>query len=210
MTTTTTRDAARPAAEWVTLSAEVRATLDTIAAHAASCGQLGCGHLGKSPSRAVRRAVILYAAEAIPGVTLNLDGEAPEVAAVLGVLRTSRHARPVYVRQGRGFATHTPGLPPIAPDPNRIRMTAERVATFSLLIRGWSANEVATHRARALETIKSHMGYLRRETDAHDSMSALLALRLAGRLADPAIVVAEVDDGEGTESTTDTEGTEGE
>jgi DNA-binding CsgD family transcriptional regulator len=149
--------------------------------HAASCGRLDCGHLGKSGSRAVRRAVILYVAEGA-GVPTDLDAEAPEVASVLGILRGVQYPRPVY--RGRKSEAQTPGqfaasiLPNVSDE--AITWTPQRVQVASLMWEGYSANEVAREVGRTLETVKSHMGYLRRLTGAHDIVSVLVAGAVAG------------------------------
>lgn len=175
------------------LSPEVRELLGDIRSHAAACGRLDCGHLGRGPQRAVRRAVILYVAEGM-GIVVDLARESAEVAAVLGVLRESQHGRTTYVRGttatgGRGYVPVAAGLTAVMPNPWGIRITPQRADVFTAMLSGRSANEVATAQHRALETVKSHAGYLRRETGAHDATSALLALVLAGRLSDRALTV---------------------
>ena len=170
------------------LSDETRALLADVTAHAAACGRLDCGHLGRSTSRAVRHGVFLYQAEGA-GCVLDLGRVSADVAAVIGVLRESRHARPTYVRQGRSYAQSVPGMTTVMPNPWLIRMTPQRREVFGALTLGYSANEVAAAQSRTVETVKSHMGYLRRETGAHDSHSALIALTMAGRLAHVAITV---------------------
>lgn len=169
--------------------AEFTTRLDTLREHAVSCGRLDCGHLGKSDSLAVRRAVILYVAEG-NGVTLDLSHETPEVAAVYGVLVAAGQARPVYTRRGRGYVAAAPGLALTLPDGETIRLTTQRIETFTAMLRGESATMIARARGRDIETIKSHAGYLRRETGAHDAVSALVAIVLAGRLTDRAMTVA--------------------
>jgi DNA-binding CsgD family transcriptional regulator len=176
--------------QMVQLSDEVRALLSDVQAHAAACGRLDCGHLGRSTSGAVRRAVYLYQCEGA-GMVLNLNRVSADVAAVLGVLRESRHARPTYVRAGRSYRAAVAGMTTVLPDPWGIKITPQRRDVFQALIAGKSATEVSREQHRALETVKSHMGYLRRLTGAHDSHSALIALVLAGRLADRAVTVPE-------------------
>lgn len=183
-----------------------RDRLDTVKAHAVSCGRLDCGHLGKSASLAVRRAVILYTAEG-SGLSVSLDGETPEVVAVLGVLRTAQHARPTYVRGtltsgNRGYVAAHPGAVIAWPNADGIKITPQRAEVFGYMVRGYSATDISSDPARMvgghpaprvgltvrnIETVKSHAGYLRRETGAHDAVSALLALVAAGKIADPAI-----------------------
>lgn len=158
--------------------------------HAASCGRLDCGHLAKSGSRAVRRATILYQAEGA-GYVPDLDAEAPEVVSFLALLRAAQHARPIYRRNLRsveGDARLVPlapneGLP--LPDLSGLTMTPERVEVFGLLWLGYSATDIGTYRDRpglthrSYQTVKSHAGWLRRLTGAHDATSALVALALA-------------------------------
>ena len=94
------------------------------------------------------------------------------------------------------------------PYPTQIKMTPQRVEVGNYLLRGFSATQISSDptrmvagqpaprhglTARTIETVKSHMGYLRRETRAHDITSACLSLHKAGRLSDPAIVWAEAD-----------------
>jgi DNA-binding NarL/FixJ family response regulator len=174
--------------QMIELSDEVRALLSDVQAHAAACGRLDCGHLGRSTSRAVRHAVFLYQAEGA-GAVLDLTRVSADVAAVVGVLRESRHARPTYVRQGRSYAQAVPGMTTVMPNPWGIRMTPQRTEVFTALLSGYSATEVSARQHRNIETVKSHMGYLRRETGAHDSHSALIALVLAGRLSHRAVTV---------------------
>lgn len=170
------------------LDETVREALPTIQAHAAACGRLDCGHLGRSTSLAIRRAVILYQAEGA-GIEVNLDRETPEVTAVVGVLRASQHARPVYVRAGRSYARTTPGMTQVLPDARAIRITQQRAEVFTAMLKGYSANQIAAAQHRALETVKSHSGWLRRLTGGHDATSCLIALVLAGKLSDPAMPV---------------------
>lgn len=153
-------------------------TVVDVRAHAAACGRLDCGHLARSTSRAVRRAVILYVAEGA-GYRVDLDTESPEVAAVLGILREAQHPRPHYVRAGSRYVRQSPNEI-VLPDVSRLRLTAERQIVFYYMWLGYSATEIAdtTHRAR--ETVRSHAGNLRRLTGAHDATSALVALALAG------------------------------
>lgn len=183
------------------------ARLDTLRGHAVTCGKLDCGHLYKSDSQAVRRAVILYTAEnSGQGFVLDLSHETPETVAVLGVLRTAKHGHPVYSKTGArgGMVAHTAGITTIWPDASRIRMTPERVSVFGYLLAGYSATQISSDpnrvtagkanprkglTARALATVVSHAGYLRRETDAHDAVSALLCLVKAGKLTDKGIGV---------------------
>jgi DNA-binding NarL/FixJ family response regulator len=138
----------------------------------------------------VRHAVFLYQAEGA-GCEVHLDAVSPDVAAVVGVLRQSQHARPTYVRQGRSYAQAVAGMTTVMPNPWGIRMTPQRTEVFRALTLGHSATEVSALQHRNIETVKSHMGYLRRETGAHDSHSALIALIMAGRLSHSAIVVPE-------------------
>lgn len=166
----------------------IQQQLEDVRAHAAACGRLDCGHLGKSTQQAVRRAVILYQAEGA-GIEINVEHETPEVTAVLGVLRTSQHARPVYVRNGRSYARTTPGMTQVLPDANAINITPQRYEVFTAMLGGYSANQIAASQHRSLETVKSHAGWLRRLTGGHDSTSCLIALVLAGKLADRAMPV---------------------
>lgn len=152
-----------------------------LTAHAASCGRLDCGHLYRSDSRAVRRAVLLYLAEGA-GYAVDLDREAPEVAAVLGTLRTVGHPRPLYVRDGSRYARTTPATAVPLPDVTGLRLTPERVDVYRLLWQGCSTGEAAALSGRSRETVRSHAGNLRRLTGAHDAPSALVALALAGAL----------------------------
>lgn len=179
------------------LDESVREALPTIQAHAAACGRLDCGHLGRSTSLAVRRAVILYQAEGA-GIDIDLDGEAPEVAAVVGVLRDSQHARPMYIRAGRSYARTVPGMTQVLPDARAIKITQQRLEVFTAMLKGYSANQIATAQHRALETVKSHSGWLRRLTGGHDATSCLIALVLAGKLSDQAMPVEIEDDEEAT------------
>lgn len=181
-----------------TLSPEVAALLSDVRGHAAACGRLDCGHLGKSTSQAVRRAVFLYQAEGA-GLTVDLDRVSSDVAAVVGVLRESNHGRTVYVRGtlasgNRGYVATTPGLATVLPNAAGIKMTPQRVEVFTEMLYGYSANQIATRTHRSLETVKSHAGYLRRLTGAHDATSALIALVLAGELHDRAITVPATED----------------
>lgn len=161
---------------------------DELVQHAATCGRLDCGHLYRSDSQAVRRATLLYLAEN-QGVEFDLDDESPEVAAVLGVLRASEHAVPVYTRGtnaagNRGYVrpnTVAAVLP--LPDVSALRLTPERREVYAAAWQGLSASEIAEEQMRARETVKSHMGNLRRKTGAHDAPSALVALVLAGEIA---------------------------
>jgi DNA-binding NarL/FixJ family response regulator len=147
--------------------------------HAATCGKLDCGHLGKSNSQAVRRAVIIYVAEGA-GLEVDLDLEAPEVAAVVGILRGVSYPRPVY--RGRKTEAQTPGqfAASILPDVTKMQWTPQRTMVAKLMWEGYSANQVAKEVGRTLETIKSHMGYLRRLSGAHDIVSVLVAGALEG------------------------------
>lgn len=154
--------------------------------HAAECGRLDCGHLYRSDSLAVRRATLLYLAEC-NGLPVDLDAEAPETAAVLGMLRESEHPTPVYRRGtlasgGRGYVRSAPGTLITLPDASGIRLTPERREVFALAWLGHSASEIAELTSRSRETVRSHMGNLRRMTGAHDAPSALLALVLVGAL----------------------------
>lgn len=161
-------------------------TIDTdIRAHAAACGRLDCGHLSRSSSLAVRRAVILYIAEGA-GYTVRLRNESPEVAAVLGILRQAEHPRPVYVRGtntngNAGYVRSTPNEV-LLPDASGLTITPERATVFALAWQGLSATEISIVSLRARETVKSHMGNLRRMTGAHDATSALVALVLANKI----------------------------
>lgn len=153
-----------------------------IRAHAASCGRLDCGHLARSTDLATRRAVLLYVA-AGAGYEVDLDQEAETVGQVYALLSDVQHPRPTYVRAGSTFVRTTPNEVPL-PDGHSITMTRERQEVFGLMWQGYSASEIAAATGRARETVRSHAGYLRRETGAHDATSALVALVLAGRLAD--------------------------
>lgn len=193
-TTTTTT------APMTVLDPEVAERLSDIREHAAACGRLDCGHLSRSTSRATRRAVILYTAEGA-GITINLDAETPEVAAIVGVLRESQHSRPVYVRQGRTYARALNGAT-VLPDAHSIRLTPERTIVFTAMLKGMSASEISADQGRARATVQSHAGWLRRLTGAHDATSALVALVIAHRLSDRAMTpppLPEDDDDTGTD-----------
>jgi DNA-binding NarL/FixJ family response regulator len=176
-----------PSATLSVLDPEVADRLTDIRAHAAECGRLDCGHLARSTSRAVRRAVILYTAEGA-GITVDLSHETPEVSAVLGVLRESGHARPVFVRNGRRYEQSRAGMV-VLPNAAGIRITPERLAVFTAMLSGMSASEVARAQGRARATVQSHAGYLRRLTGGHDATSCLVALVLAHKLSDRAMPV---------------------
>ena len=172
------------------LDPEVAERLTDTRAHAAECGRIDCGHLSRSSSLAVRRACILYVAEGAE-ITVTLDHESAEVAAVVGVLRESGHARPVYVRQGRSYARAQNGAT-VLPDARAIRLTPERTEVFSHMLRGHSASEIARSTGRARATVQSHAGWLRRLTGGHDATSCLVALVLLHRLSDRAMVAPEL------------------
>lgn len=176
-----------------TLTDETRALLTDVEAHAAACGRLDCGHLGRSTSQAVRRAVFLYQAEGA-GLILDLDRVSADVAAVVGVLRTSQHGRTTYTRGttasgGRGYVPIAAGLVAVLPNADGIKITPQRRDVFTDMLYGHSATQIAARTHRTLETVKSHAGYLRRLTGAHDAHSALIALVLAGKLHDRALTV---------------------
>lgn len=174
------------------LTDEQRERLGDIRAHAAECGRLDCGHLARSTSQAVRRAVILYTAEAA-GITVGLDEESAEVTAILGVLRESGHARPTFVRSGRRNVQSRPGLV-VMPNAAGIRITPERHAVFTAMLKGESASQISRSQGRARATVQSHAGWLRRLTGGHDATSCLIALVIAGKLADRAMPVPSVEE----------------
>lgn len=197
MTTPTTTPATMAA-----LDDDARQRLTDVRQHAAECGRLDCGHLARSVNMATRRAVILYTGEAA-GLTVLLDNEPAEVAAIVGVLRDSGHARPTYVRGtlptgNRGMVRAQAGMT-VLPNAAGIKITNERREVFTFMLRGYSASQISsdltampprvglTPRARA--TVQSHAGYLRRLTGGHDATSCLIALVLAGKLSDPSLVV---------------------
>lgn len=181
-----------------TLAPETLAAIESVQGHAAACGRLDCGHLGRSTSQAVRRAVFLYQAEGT-GLTVDLNRVSADVAAVLGVLRTSQHGRTTYTRGtlatgNRGYVPVAPGLTAVLPNADGIKITHQRREVFTDMLYGYSATQVAERTHRTLETVKSHAGYLRRLTGAHDATSALIALVLAGKLSDRALTVPATDE----------------
>lgn len=174
--------------QMIELSEDVRALLSDVQAHAAACGRLDCGHLGRSTSRAVRHAVFLYQCEGA-GLTLDLERVSADVAAVIGVLRESRHARPTYVQSGRRHEQATPGMTTVMPNPWSLRLTPQRLAVIADLLVGHSATEVSERQHRNIETVKSHMGWIRRDTGAHATTDALIALLSARRVSHRAVSV---------------------
>lgn len=156
----------------------------SVAEHAATCGVLDCGHLYRGPSDTVRRAVLVYIAQA-NGVAIDLDLEAPAVAGVVGSLRAAGQTAPTYVRgvNAAGNAGYVrTAATTVLPDVTGFRMTPERRAVFTAMWQGYSLTTIAAAQGRTVATVKSHAGNLRRLNGAHDAPSALVALVLAGQI----------------------------
>lgn len=173
---------------------EMDAVVARVEAHAAECGRTDCGHLYRGHDDAVRRATILFLAEE-NGLDVDLDLEPAAVAALVGVLRSSRTVRTVYRRPGvrtpRPSATREVAD---LPDMSALRMTPERIEVYTLMVQGVALVRIAERLNKNIETIKSHAGNLRRGAPlgairrgdavaaAHDAPSALLALVIQGSI----------------------------
>jgi len=128
--------------------------------------------------------VLVYVAQS-NGVVIDLDREAPAVAAVVGTLRAAGAEAPVYVRgtteNGTRGYVRTAATAPL-PNVEGFRMTPERRAVYSAMWQGYSLTTIATVTGRSVDTVKSHAGNLRRLNGAHDAPSALVALVVAGMI----------------------------
>lgn len=194
MTTTTTT---APTLSVVEFDAEVQERIASVAAHAAACGKLECGHTARSTDPDARRAVFLYSASAVmpEAVADALASERPAVAAMYGELQKAGVYAPRYVKRTTAGGQNTYALQggeawmpqTTLANGQPIPVTDERATVWGAMIRGESLTSIARNYPssrggeRSVETVKSHAGWLRRRCAAHDSTSALIALIAAGR-----------------------------
>jgi DNA-binding NarL/FixJ family response regulator len=142
-------------------------------AHAAACGDYHCGHLSRSSSTAVKRAVFLYAAECSTVGSLVRRSEAPEVLAALALLREGAECARILAAATGALAAEVAALTAAAAP---TRLSPEVLAVMDLVTEGLSYPEIADRRGIATETVRSHVKRAMRSTATHTAVDAAVAL----------------------------------
>lgn len=129
-----------------------------------------CGHLSRSSSRTVKRALFLYLAEVEGLGYLGGRSEGAEVLAVLNLMRTGAECADILdVAEGNlpaGVTTVEVAVTPITPD---------QAEVLNLVTLGYSYPEIAAETGRATETVRSLVKGAMRRTLTHTAIDAAVA-----------------------------------
>lgn len=135
-------------------------------------GHYHCGHVTRSSSRPVKRALFLFLAESEGLGYLGTRTEAAEVLAVLALMRQGAHCAEVLAAGG---AAATALIEASVTDRQR-DCTPEQVEVLRLVAEGFSYPEIAAETGRATETVRSLVKAAMRNTCTHTAVDAAVTL----------------------------------
>lgn len=144
-------------------------------AHASACYEYTCGHITRSPYRAVKRALFLHLAEVAGLGSLAVRSEAPEALAALALMAAGAECREVLMAATDAEVAAAEAAAPATPiDP--ASLSAEVLGVMALVCEGWSYPEIAAERGIAVETVRSHAKRAMRATASHNVVEAAVDL----------------------------------
>ena len=148
---------------------------------AVSCseGRYDCGHLARSSSRAVKRALFLYLAEVEGLGYLGSRTEAAEVLAALALLRQGAECADILAAGGEAAATL---MAQVTPDMHDRDCTPQQIEVLGFVAQGFSYPEIAAATNRATETVRSLVKAAMRNTNTHNAFDAAVAVAAEGLL----------------------------
>lgn len=143
--------------------------MPTAAANATGCGRYDCGHVGRSDSRALKRAAFLYLAE-VDGQGDLCGREGADVLAALALMREG-HPCEFVAQHYSGERTRRP-MPSPRPEVTTPVLTPQQSEVLALASEGWAIPEIAEMTNRATETVRSLLAMCRRNTATHSTLDA--------------------------------------
>lgn len=156
----------------------VTVTARSQVAQAVTCEDYTCGHITRSPYRAVKRALFLFHAEAHEAVgSLVRASEAPEVVAALALMRAGAECAAV-IEAGTLSEGEAVTLAASMPDPSTL--SPQVLAVMALVCEGLSYPEIADEVSSATETVRSHVKRAMRATGTHNAVEAAVSLVAEG------------------------------
>lgn len=157
-------------------------TVLTTSPVALSCaeGRYDCGHLSRSSSRPVKRALFLHLAEVEGHGYLGTRTEPVEVLAALALLRQGAECQAILEAGGSGAAALAAeaAASPVCERP----CTPQQIEVLRLVAEGFSYPEIAEATGRAVETVRSLVKAAMRNTLTHNAFDAAVVLVGYGEL----------------------------
>lgn len=156
----------------------VAVTARSMVAQAVACEDYTCGHITRSPYRAVKRAAFLHAAEEAGLGSLAVRTEAPEVLAAVALMQAGAECLAVVEA---GTATEADAVALVGYTvPAMASLSPEVLGVMALVCEGLSYPEIATERGIAKETVRSHVKRAMRATATHNATAAAVVLTEEG------------------------------
>lgn len=134
------------------------------------CGRYDCGHITRSDSQAVKRALALYLAREA-GLAVDTSTEEADTLAVLGLMRAGRPCTEVRNYRTAGVTSATTPATPATTEAPAIRVTPEMCEVAALILQGYDYPEIAARTHRAKETVRSLARRVIRVANAHSAMA---------------------------------------
>lgn len=139
------------------------------------CGRYDCGHITRSDSQAVKRALALYLAREA-GLTVDTSSEEADTLAVLGLMRAGRPCTEVRNYRTAGVTSATTPATPANTDTPAVRITPEMVEVAALILQGYDYPEIAARTHRAKETVRSLSKRIIATANAHSAMAGAVKM----------------------------------
>ena len=156
----------------------VAVTSRSAVAAAVACDDYTCGHITRSPYRAVKRALFLFHAERSEVGSLVRATEAPEVLAALALMRAGAECAAII---DAGTATPADAEALVGYTvPAMASLSPQVLAVMDLVTEGLSYPEIAAEVGSAVETVRSHVKRAMRATATHNAVEAAVALVVEG------------------------------
>lgn len=139
-------------------------------------GRYDCGHITRSASVPVKRALFLYRAESEGLGYLGGRHEAAEVLAALALMRVGGECADILVAGGaaaEAVETALTSVPVSSPTPTQCEVLA-------LVAEGFSYPEIAAQTGRAVETVRSLVKAAMARTLTHSAIDAAIVAAADG------------------------------
>lgn len=151
----------------------VTTTARSRVAQSVTCEDYTCGHITRSPYRAVKRALFLFTAEREGLGSLVRSSEAPEAVAALALMRAGAECAAI-IDAGTLTEGEVAALTTVTGDPSTL--SPQVLAVMDLVTEGLSYPEIAAQVGSAVETVRSHVKRAMRVTGTHNAVEAAVTL----------------------------------
>lgn len=146
---------------------------------AMGCGRYDCGHVGRSESVPLKRAAFLYLADKAGLGDLRGRHEDAAVNAALALMQAGEACSAIVLAvTGEALAEdEAPRRPKVTKG-----FTPQQVKILGYVSWGMSIPDIASAMELSPETVKSHLGYIKRTHGVHSTLDAAVIASAQGLL----------------------------